>query len=134
MGAMAHIQAKNVCTCLKQGTDGGVVTGSGAKCRHDLYIPKASHALFLFIAVRLRWVAGLMAQLAGGGNVGLSLITWRDEFAKDEASDACFVGGGSVPGCGISFWRDDAVCQRAGGRDKAWRHFTFMAQSGRAGG
>ena len=47
-----HVQAEHVCPGLEQRSDGRVVAGGWAERGHDLHIPKASHALFLFVACR----------------------------------------------------------------------------------
>jgi hypothetical protein len=50
---MAHVQAKHICPRLEQGADHFVITGSGAQSGHDLYVPKASHAIILFVVFKL---------------------------------------------------------------------------------
>ena len=49
MRAMAHVQAEHICPRLEQSADHGVVTGGRTQSGHDLHIPKASHALILFV-------------------------------------------------------------------------------------
>ncbi len=63
MGAVAHVQAEHIGPCLKQRADHFIVAGGRAQSGHDLYVPKASHALFLFVAFNFSWwAARLMAQ------------------------------------------------------------------------